>query len=81
MTYGEQLKRLRLGMQPPTTQQHLADMLSVHVTTISRWETDHRYLPSAKSGGSPGPCASPSISCSHQRRWTARPTTLRRCPE
>jgi transcriptional regulator with XRE-family HTH domain len=40
VTYGEQLKRLRLGMQPPMTQQHLADLLSVHVTTISRWETD-----------------------------------------
>ncbi len=40
MTYGEQLKRLRLGMQPPMTQQHLADLLGVHVTTISRWETD-----------------------------------------
>jgi DNA-binding XRE family transcriptional regulator len=40
VTYGEQLKRLRLGMQPPMTQQHLADRLGVHVTTISRWETD-----------------------------------------
>jgi transcriptional regulator with XRE-family HTH domain len=40
VTYGEQLKRLRLGMQPPMTQQHLADLLGVHVTTISRWETD-----------------------------------------
>ena len=40
VTYGEQLKRLRLGMQPPMIQQHLADLLGVHVTTISRWETD-----------------------------------------
>jgi transcriptional regulator with XRE-family HTH domain len=40
VTYGEQLKRLRLGMQPAMTQQHLAALLGVHVTTISRWETN-----------------------------------------
>ena len=65
MTYGEQLKRLRLGMQPPMTQQHLAELLGVHVTTS-------RCRPSARSGRLLEPCASPPTSCFPQRRWVGR---------
>jgi transcriptional regulator with XRE-family HTH domain len=46
MTYGERLKRLRVGLQPPLDQKDLAALLGVHVTTISRWE-NNQVLPAA----------------------------------
>jgi transcriptional regulator with XRE-family HTH domain len=80
VTYGEQLKRLRLGMQPPMVQQHLADLLGVHVTTSSRWETDQSVPALGQIRRLARALRVLSISCSRQRRWTGRPTTVRHHP-
>jgi transcriptional regulator with XRE-family HTH domain len=39
-SYGQQLRRLRTSLKPPMSQKELAELLGVHVTTISRWEND-----------------------------------------
>jgi transcriptional regulator with XRE-family HTH domain len=40
MSYGEQLRRLRVSVEPPMSQKALAEQLGVHVSTISRWEAN-----------------------------------------
>jgi DNA-binding XRE family transcriptional regulator len=45
MTYAEKIKKLRMVML--VTQQELADLLSVSVVTVNRWE-NNKFEPTMK---------------------------------
>lgn len=46
MTYGEKVKKIREKLF--LTQQELASMLNVNITTVNRWETE-KFEPSIKA--------------------------------